>query len=180
MEGAAGDQDSQEAFDRESAIRNQTNTALQRSEEMEARRARENEWKLKNSAEIKSFWLTASKETRKDLLTRANALGDTPRKQKTRINQDKFENIGQEPLVFFTTWAVDNWDSYLAEYKADYDNLSPAEKARYMGMDNDANRLIKDEELRKLAAENAESPSNAPEHRNANTGVSASDLKKID
>ena len=169
----------QEAFDRESAIRNQTNTALQRAEEMEVRRARENEWKLNNSAEIKSFWLTASKETRKDLLTRANALGDTPRKQKTRINQDKFENIGQEPLVLFTTWAVDNWDSYLAEYKSDYNNLSPAEKARYMGMDNDANRLIKNEELRKLAAENAESPSNAPEHRNANTGVSASDLKRM-
>ena len=48
-----------------------------------------------------------------------------------------------------------------------------------MGMDNDANRLIKNEELRKLAAENAESPSNAPEHRNTNTGVSASDLKRM-
>ena len=167
----------QEAFDAENA-----EGMAEVSQNIQAQKDRselEFQWQVNNIPSVRSFWQTASKATREDLLTRANALGDTSRKQKQRINKDDMADLPQEAKNAFAMWGVDNWDSYLAEYKADYNNLSPAEKARYMGMDNDANRLIKNEELRKLAAEDAESPSNAPEHRNADTGVSASDLKRM-
>ena len=167
----------QEAFDAEKA---EGIAGVEKDiQDQKARSELEFQWQVNNIPEVRSFWQTASKATREDLLTRANALGDTPRKQKQRINKDDIADIPQEAQNAFVMWGVDNWDAYLAEYKADYNNFSPAEKARYMGMEEDALRLIKQEEARELASRNAESPSNAPEHRNANTGVSSSDLTKM-
>lgn len=172
----------QAAFDEERAP--VMEAYAQEEAERKARNDKKSEWFRENSQTFVKFWEKATPETRKEMLSLADidgrALGKTERIQKRRINAPTPSKLANEASVYLIEWATDNFESYLEEYKNKPENWDAVEWARYLDRpQEEIERLIKDREVRDLALQQAEQPSNAPEHRSADTGVSEEQLAEL-
>ena len=156
----------------------------EQQEQQEAERQETSEWfdNKENRDRFIDFWEKATPSTRRDVLERVgmNALGDTDKKIARRINAETPSKLPNAVNNLLVPWAAQNFDSYLEEYKNNKDNWDAVEWAQYLDRpQEEIERLIQDREIRDLALLQAEQPSNAPEHRNADTGVNEAQLAEL-
>ena len=129
-----------------------------------------------------AFWEGAPPAVRQELLTAVDpvnlsVVGDTERKRKMRSNASTPPSGITQMLV---PWLAENFDTFAAEHRNNPDYWDAIKWAQVLSMpEAEIERLIKDEEIRNLAAQQAEQPSNAPEHRSADTGVSKEQLNEL-
>ena len=138
----------------------------------------ESEWIETKGEVFADFWESASPDTKREILEAADALGDSESKAKRRVSASTPSKLPKEAASAVRSWAATNWDDWYANHKSDSANFTAAEWAEFMGRDEDARRL-REEENSKPAPGDGEIPSDAPEHRQADSGVSKKELDQL-